>query len=338
MTLHISYIAPQFVLQVSDRLVSQFDGSHVKPFDEEANKTVFYAARDAYVTIGYTGLAYLDGRPTDQWIAETLIGKKYLPEDRGPSGGIPQQIWTGGQIYPWFDIGTARRVLREALVKSTLRLPRSHRLRFPRLIMAGWQRWNRQSRPIACVIADDGNGPLYQHISSSPRYGWVGRRFYVNFTPNLAQLGDLRAALVQQLEGGHAPDITENLIARTLHEAADRIPGIGKDYLAVLLSPPGQRRIRSRFIAFTPGDKSVLNPADGKRFYVGPVGYSPWIVTPHFRAGPAITVGSLSLTGTLDGFTFEMEQPSLQEDRSDDDTVVLSFQSQRRPDWPLRSF
>ena len=92
MTLHISLVPGHFVLQVSDRLVSVRRGTRVEPFDQAANKTVIFFARDALVTIGYTGVAYLDGRPTDQWIAEKLSGERFGSEDRGPSGGIPQRF------------------------------------------------------------------------------------------------------------------------------------------------------------------------------------------------------------------------------------------------------
>lgn len=52
------------------------------PFDPEANKTIVYVARDAIVSIGYTGRAYLEGRPTDQWIAEQLIGEEVASRAR----------------------------------------------------------------------------------------------------------------------------------------------------------------------------------------------------------------------------------------------------------------
>ena len=68
MTLHLTQISPLYTLQVGDRLVS---GSIHDPL---ANKNIIYWARDGFFTIGYSGLAYLQGKPTDQWIAEKLWG------------------------------------------------------------------------------------------------------------------------------------------------------------------------------------------------------------------------------------------------------------------------
>lgn len=119
MTLRVTFVSGDYVLQVSDRLVSVDRRAGVESYDREANKTVVYFARDAYVSIGYTGLAYLEDRPTDQWIAEKLIGEE-VESRRGPSGGISQRI-TAGPVPPWFGIGTARRILRRERVAVTSR-------------------------------------------------------------------------------------------------------------------------------------------------------------------------------------------------------------------------
>jgi hypothetical protein len=58
------------IVQVGDRLVTA-KGAVVNP---AANKTVIYAARDGIVSIGYTGLAALNGVPTDKWVAVRLGG------------------------------------------------------------------------------------------------------------------------------------------------------------------------------------------------------------------------------------------------------------------------
>lgn len=42
--------------------------------DPHSNKTVIVCARGCWIVMGYTGLAYLDGKPTDQLIAEAVSG------------------------------------------------------------------------------------------------------------------------------------------------------------------------------------------------------------------------------------------------------------------------
>src|SRR6476469_5543563 len=74
MTLVLSYITRGYAFQVSDRLLTRRIGTSQKQFDVLSNKNVVYLARDALVSLGYTGWAYLDGIPTDQWIAQKLAG------------------------------------------------------------------------------------------------------------------------------------------------------------------------------------------------------------------------------------------------------------------------
>ncbi len=62
MTLILSLASSWFTLQVSDRLVTQAG----KQFDPIANKNILYIGPDGIISLGYTGLAYLDGIPTDQ--------------------------------------------------------------------------------------------------------------------------------------------------------------------------------------------------------------------------------------------------------------------------------
>jgi hypothetical protein len=73
MTLILAQASRRFALEVSKRLVSRGG----KAFDAAANKNVIFIAKDAVVAFGYTGRAYSEGVPTDQWIAEVLIGVRF---------------------------------------------------------------------------------------------------------------------------------------------------------------------------------------------------------------------------------------------------------------------
>src|SRR4051794_23401448 len=74
MTLILSVAGPIGVVQVSDRLTSFVSGGRRRPHDPLANKTVLFLAKDAVAALSYTGKAYLDGIPTDQWMAERIRG------------------------------------------------------------------------------------------------------------------------------------------------------------------------------------------------------------------------------------------------------------------------
>jgi hypothetical protein len=332
-TLHLTLTSGLGVLQVSDRLVSVNTKRGIEPFDRTANKTVIYFARDAYLTIGYTGLAYLEDRPTDQWIAEKLIGEE-VESRRGPSGGIPQQF-IAGPMPAWSDIGLARRRLRDALIAATGRLPPDLRPHFPQIIIAGWQAGKRvmgdrrRWRPIMDTIADDGVGVPYGVMSSLPRHGWERTRFSVNPTPYFPGLFGPLAQLVKSLRGARSEDEAEEQMVKVLRLAADSAPkSIGKDFLSVFLPPPAAGFVRTRYVAFDDEIGTLEGPGDEGGGYVGPVGYTPWVVHPYYQAGPAIRVGSQAwvIGSPLGSFEFRSENPS----SASEGSLFIAFGSQPR--------
>ena len=59
--------APGFAVQVADRMVTFLASGQVK--NDFANKMVQYCNQ---VLFSFTGLAELDGKPTDQWLSELI--------------------------------------------------------------------------------------------------------------------------------------------------------------------------------------------------------------------------------------------------------------------------
>ena len=68
MTLIANVCSKDWIIQASDRLVTR----SARPVDKNANKTVLFEARDAILSISYSGVAFLEGSPTDEWIAGKL--------------------------------------------------------------------------------------------------------------------------------------------------------------------------------------------------------------------------------------------------------------------------
>ncbi|AZO40669.1 hypothetical protein EJ076_05785 [Mesorhizobium sp. M7D.F.Ca.US.005.01.1.1] len=98
MTLILTVATPIVVVQVGDRLVSKSVGGKLSPLDEIATKQVLYRAKDAVVSIGYSGQAVLGGVPTDEVIAAFLsgdpdLGRRNLNERRGIFRGRPTNRW-----------------------------------------------------------------------------------------------------------------------------------------------------------------------------------------------------------------------------------------------------
>lgn len=298
------------------------------PFDERSNKTVIYFARDAYVSIGYTGLAYLDGRTTDQWIAEKLLREDIGAWGLGPSGGIPQRT-ISGPMPPWFDIGMATQVLRRELIASVERMPLSQRAQFPKLIIAGWQHGRRLWRPILIHIGDSGSGPLYREIGRAPRRGWEQGNHVLAFTP----WNRLHAAALQRLNDQLALattiDEAEHLIGESLRIVAHNGIGIGKDYLSVCMPFTRDLKVRTTYSAFDEKTHTVQGLFDS---YSGPVGYSPWFVGPFRVMPPAVLVGATSTHGGFGDFVLELKGPPA----TARDGYIMAMASQGRPIWPGR--
>ncbi len=67
MTLILSCLTPACVIQVSDRRLSNVESRRALP--GEFNKAVCFTNRIAF---SYTGLAKIDGKDTDEWLADAL--------------------------------------------------------------------------------------------------------------------------------------------------------------------------------------------------------------------------------------------------------------------------
>src|ERR1700730_10490147 len=165
MSIIISIACPMLVMQMGDRLVSKrtakFDPLTRKPFTQEpfdplSNKTLVYRAKNAIVSIGYAGIAYLEGRPTDVWIAEKLWGEPLPIHD----GRTPMAM---GRRPLWLDIGSA--VCRLQL--SIESLPPSLHALF--VTIAGWQAVGRSARPIVIELERKPGAHQIERIHS-PRW------------------------------------------------------------------------------------------------------------------------------------------------------------------------
>ena len=66
MTLILSCLTRDYVVQVSDRRVVATDGSWR---EDRANKASFFCGHSSF---SYTGYARLEGLPTDEWLTEQL--------------------------------------------------------------------------------------------------------------------------------------------------------------------------------------------------------------------------------------------------------------------------
>ena len=72
MTLILTCLTQEHILQVADRRLTRPDGTL---YDDDTNKAVFYCGR---VAVAYTGLAFMEGKPTAEWIGLCMKDEKTI--------------------------------------------------------------------------------------------------------------------------------------------------------------------------------------------------------------------------------------------------------------------
>jgi hypothetical protein len=273
------------------------------------NKHILFLAKDAVVSIGFTGLARIRGVPTDAWIAEVLSGQpgtaraSYL-ELRGH----------GGRFYPpgWPDLGRALARLRDAcsVVFSELRRQRRNNELAAGLAIsiAGWQwKWHwygetaqlRPLRPIICRIYYSTQPVPGFMLERLPRYwGWERNVWWLESMPPLpTHIRDrLQLRLNASMLDGRA---IENLLMDAIREVAnDPKRGVSQDCLTISLAP---QRDPFAMVRYNPLPIAHTASVMGSQL---PVSYTGWIVAPGMTEPPRLLLltedfGRTAQTGWL---------------------------------------
>lgn len=307
MTLVLSVATPAYALHVSDRLVS----AGGKPFDPLANKTVIFRATDGLLAIGYTGAAFLEGLPTDSWIAAAL-------SDGASSEG--RAAMSFGH-FPIRDVGSSLLLLCQRL--------RSKRFQSlgGEVAAVGWQ-WQRKRRKARARdvlwVLHSGSGQL-RWDQLVPRPLEQQRQVFRMVPTGDWPLGneEWKQLLVQVGQAGPNWELVENLLIAAIRRASEVKPGtIGGNCMSVLLRPAGYPNALIRFVPKSP----YLGSAFGQQVEVA---FSPWLVAPDAILSPSASVGGMSTEQGLLTFAMDFPVPPQQQ------TLKAAFQSQERPEWTL---
>lgn len=280
MTLILSAHMPTFAFQVSDRLASREPRSgDAKTWDPTWNKGVILLASDALVAISLSGLAYLNGRPTDQWVAETLWGGPIQVGGRG--------LLTIGS-GPTRTLRTSLELLASAIDQELRKLPGTVREKALHFVVTGWSWKGENVRRVSLAVGNLQGGGLVFHRRCRSRPREEARFVRVDADPP----SWLSRQATTRIEGSVAkamtPEAVEDVLISEIRSVARRSgDAIGEDCMSIRIPVP-MRPIRIRFEPLQP-PRARLEMAR-RKVELG-VGYAPCFVTP----------GAASLAARLGG-------------------------------------
>ena len=337
MTLIVSiWLSEGFVAQITDRqLTTQSDG---RPFDNLSNKTLIYWAKDAIVSMAYTGPAYIEDRPTDSWIAWKLWGKP-LDDFEKIRGGLMTRV-----PPVQYHIGQAIKLLEAEL--KTSEIARQKNSGFE-LHIVGWK-WKLgknalrgKKRPLQVgwmIRQEQGGGMATQHTA---------RKFQPGLALHASPDTNISRLQLQQILEGILRVVVNNLelpmvdrsrkiedeIVKSIRDIAAVNPFVGTNCMSVLIAPPHlERLVRVRFFpdkVYRACDLGVTSTPEQDE-----ASFCPWIIGPSSTMAPQVVVG--------DGWTFQLGPFEVQLDGKPSEiifdgrahTVKMGFSSQTRPRRP----
>lgn len=301
-------------------------------FDALSNKSIVYWARDAIVSISYTGPAYIGPLPTDDWIVQKLTGVD-VSEEFGMRG-FP--------LSHWLDIGQSTRLLLRELACSEVA---KQNLNFE-LTAVGWQwkmtrrPWEGRYRPVpmAWALSKPQAGAFNGEVERLPRY-WHrkhGSFFHASPACNLpkAESDKMFAGLrgkAQLQTGEETAARVEQATVDAIRSVSNSNPYVGPNCMSVLLAPPHQRALIR--ISFFPQEQHLAQLVSSTSPPMTlPAAFSPWIVGGGWMQKPSVRVGQ----GTSDQFgPFTIAYGGTVAP-CPAKGLILAMSSQKRPSRPLK--
>lgn len=274
MTLILSLACMHQAIQVVDRRLTSRRSANTKPsiYDDESNKTIIWTTSNAILSISYTGPAFIRGIPTDQWIVESLLGRKFERK----------KAWInlGGRPIDSFKKSAGFYLNRLASdINSEATSNKDIRNSFFEISATGYQRiWNMW-RPVLVEISKENEIHRVKH--GSRRYDFLKNfpnRFSLSISPGQNISPDLidSCRLALRALKPRQQDEMESILRNLLSSVSQRLIEVGPDCLSVLIPYPiYDRPLRVRFFADTARTKLAKDSMSSE-----PVSYAPWILLP----------------------------------------------------------
>lgn len=324
MTQILNLLTNGFCIQVSDRLLSRTFKPQEKsdrriwtaPHDTNSNKSLVFLASDAFVIIGYCGIAYLEGDTTDTYIAKKLIGIDLL-NDGSNKTNVPLSA---------VKLNDSIDALKTGLSESLRKLPIDRRRERLEITIAGWK-WGSSSEDQVAfcqLVARDietGDG------SSLTIKSWEDSHpdaLLLAPTPALPREEFERTVKQINKERVFSTNARE-ILNETLSNVAKLRPrAVSESSLEITAKPyiykeyPLDTHLTFRF---SHAGKGLRGDADVK------AGYLPWIISPPFISWPQVVKqgSAMSTINFIGALRYNIITPE-----SDVDGLIFSVESQDR--------
>lgn len=275
MTVIIGAVAGDFAFHASDRLVSKLHKGTVNDWDPIANKCVIVVAEDAVFTIGYTGIAYIQGKSTDIFLAEAVSG---LRDSRGLLHIGRLKI---GRV--WDVVVRIRNALTEAFSDRRLN-GHNHAV-----VLSGL-RFDRRHQHILWVLkrkTASSNKFELEHLERKNAYRGGFQVALEGMSDRVTENNLRQDAMVCRRE---SPTAFRDCLVRSIQQTSSRLDGVGDNCMTVVLRISQTVDIETHYV---PGMPTLVAEKRLRRELFYPA-YSPYLVTPGGVIAPAIVRGAES--------------------------------------------
>jgi hypothetical protein len=297
MTLILNHLSHAWAIQATDRLVSR---GAVK-YDPESNKNLLLLVENGIVTIGYSGLSYLEGLTTDEWIAQKLVGE---PIARGHRGGPSLYHFKRRQLP---TLGPAVARLASELANLSARTPQMRK--YPVMLsVTGWMMYRRkEARPVFCVVGPQSEAELTDYTARWLAARHFGRTHYLAVMPNGYVSNEERRELYIRLGHLGNPAAAKDLLAEKVREVANRNPQlVGADCMAISVSPPRYRQVIIEYVT-AQAKEGLLKTSNGE--FAVPHSFTPWVISPVSVAAPSVMSPGTGTTLNVGAWTIQFRGP-----------------------------
>ena len=240
MTLVLTRVSNSNCLQVTDRLVTTTAGLR---FDAFANKNLLVLTRDATITIGYTGLAYIDKAPTDVFIAKVICQREFKRRFALETGNFLSAV----HVPVYTILQRLAHALNEALPRH---MPMSFELN-----LAGLQRTPSRIQGLFWQLYYSPTSGI--QLGSFPIKRRPGKALF-HVAPNSNLTPDQRNALWSRLQQTKTSDEGEAVMADVIRKVSTENRFVGPNCMSIFIGGREGRPVaRTRFLPAEPHDQTI---------------------------------------------------------------------------------